>query len=191
MAIVKDGALSSLGRDIEVTSEAVMEHMAQRLSFVDPGFSMEVFTESQLQVDLGPFSVLLFHCVEPCRMEVLPAQPCTALCTAVIHMSGMLLPCFKAAHTCACCSRLRQSSAPDQGRGDLQSFQDSCAACDIAVVEGVQEETVAERILRATAAVPTMVTFGCAPRLQAAMRLGGLPSAAAGYVGSLTTTRPC
>ena len=45
-----------------MTSEAVMEHMAQRLSFVDPGFSMEVFTDSQLQVDtwtfLWPYLVL-------------------------------------------------------------------------------------------------------------------------------------
>ena len=45
-----DGALSTLGRDIEVTSEAVMQHMGQRLSFVDPGFIMEVFTDKQMQV---------------------------------------------------------------------------------------------------------------------------------------------
>lgn len=45
-----EGTLSNLGRDIQVTSEAVMEHMAQRLSFVDPGFDMEVFTDKQLQV---------------------------------------------------------------------------------------------------------------------------------------------
>lgn len=50
VAIVADGALSALGRDIEVTSEAVMQHMGQRLSFVDPGFTMEVFTDKQLQV---------------------------------------------------------------------------------------------------------------------------------------------
>ena len=54
--------------------------------------------------------------------------------------------------------------------------------CDIAVVEGVQEDAAAEVILQGTAAVPTLVAFGCTPRLQAAMRLGGLPSAAAGYV---------
>ena len=50
VAIVADGALSTLGRDIEVTSEAVMQHMGQRLSFVDPSFTMEVFTDKQLQV---------------------------------------------------------------------------------------------------------------------------------------------
>ena len=50
MALVAEGQLSNLGRDIEVTSEAVMEHMAQRLSFVDPGFDMEVYTDKQLQV---------------------------------------------------------------------------------------------------------------------------------------------
>lgn len=67
MAVVADGALSSLGRDIEVTSEAVMEHMAQRLSFVDPGFAMEVFTDGQLQVSsaymhlLGSLMALLWH----------------------------------------------------------------------------------------------------------------------------------
>ena len=49
VAIVAEGQLSNLGRDIEVTSEAVMEHMAQRLSFVDPGFDMEVYTDKQLQ----------------------------------------------------------------------------------------------------------------------------------------------
>ncbi len=37
MALVAEGQLSNLGREIEVTSEAVMEHMAQRLSFVRPG----------------------------------------------------------------------------------------------------------------------------------------------------------
>lgn len=52
-----EGTLSNLGRDIQVTSEAVMEHMAQRLSFVDPGFDMEVFTDKQLQV--LPFTALL------------------------------------------------------------------------------------------------------------------------------------
>ena len=52
MAVVAEGHLSNLGRDIEVTSEAVMEHMAQRLSFVDPGFDMEVYTDRQLQVCL-------------------------------------------------------------------------------------------------------------------------------------------
>ena len=76
-----------------------------------------------------------------------------------------------------------------QGRGELQSFQDSCAACDIAVVEGVQDEAAAEAILKGTAVVPTVVAFGCAPRLQAAMRLGELSSADAGYVFSLCTTR--
>ena len=50
MALVAEGQLSNLGRDIEVTSEAVMEHMAQRLSFVDPSFDMEVYTDKQLQV---------------------------------------------------------------------------------------------------------------------------------------------
>jgi hypothetical protein len=50
VAIVADGALSALGSDIQVTSEAVMQHMAQRLSFVDPGFAMETFTDKQLQV---------------------------------------------------------------------------------------------------------------------------------------------
>lgn len=56
--------LSSLGKEVEVTSEAVMEHMAQRLSFVDPGFSMEVFTESQLQVDAGPvLCPVLLYCL--------------------------------------------------------------------------------------------------------------------------------
>ena len=49
MAVVAEGQLSNLGRDIEVTSEAVMEHMAQRLSFVDPAFDMEVYTDKQLQ----------------------------------------------------------------------------------------------------------------------------------------------
>ena len=81
---------------------------------------------------------------------------------------------------------MRHCSAADQGRGELQSFQDSCVACDIAVVEGVQEEAAAEAVLQGTAAVPTMVAFGCLPRLQAAMRLGGLSSADAGYVGSLS-----
>ena len=50
VAIVADGALSALGRDIQVTTEAVMQHMGQRLSFIDPGFAMEVFTDKQLQV---------------------------------------------------------------------------------------------------------------------------------------------
>ena len=50
VAVVAEGTLSNLGRDIQVTSEAVMEHMAQRISFVDPGFDMEVFTDKQLQV---------------------------------------------------------------------------------------------------------------------------------------------
>lgn len=52
MAVMAEGHLSNLGRDIEVTSEAVMEHMAQRLSFVDPGFEMEVYTDRQLEVRL-------------------------------------------------------------------------------------------------------------------------------------------
>ena len=89
VAVVRDGVLSSLGKEIEVTSEAVMEHMAQRLSFVDPGFSMEVFTDSQLQVDTAPSSDLLLYGLRlecaPCRREVLPAQPCIALYTGVIH----------------------------------------------------------------------------------------------------------
>ena len=82
-----------------------MEHMAQRLSFVDPGFSMEVFTDSQLQVDTGPvpwpYLVLSAPELAPCRWDVLPAQPCAALCTAVIRMSSILLPCLKAAHISA------------------------------------------------------------------------------------------
>ncbi len=63
MALVAEGQLSNLGRDIEVTSEAVMEHMAQRLSFVDPGFDMEVYTDKQLQV--RPRCTGVTSCVDP------------------------------------------------------------------------------------------------------------------------------
>ncbi|BDA47648.1 probable violaxanthin de-epoxidase, chloroplastic [Coccomyxa sp. Obi] len=48
VAVVADGALSRLGRDIEVTSEAVLHHMATRLSFVDPGYQLEVYTDADL-----------------------------------------------------------------------------------------------------------------------------------------------
>lgn len=50
--MVADGALSRLGRDIEVTSEAVLHHMATRLSFVDPGYQLEVYTDADLLVRL-------------------------------------------------------------------------------------------------------------------------------------------
>lgn len=50
IAVVKSGRLSKLGREIEVTSEAVMQHMAQRLSYADPGFHLEVYTDTELEV---------------------------------------------------------------------------------------------------------------------------------------------
>ncbi len=61
-----------------------------------------------------------------------------------------------------------------KGRGELQSFQYSCATSDIVVVEGMQQEPTVDVVLSATDLVPTLVAFGCAPRLQAAMRLGGI-----------------
>lgn len=60
-----------------------------------------------------------------------------------------------------------------QGKGELQSFQDSCAAADIVVVEGILGDAAAAKVLQAAASVPTLVAFGCALSLQAAMRLGG------------------
>ena len=68
-----------------------------------------------------------------------------------------------------------------QGKGELQSFQDSCAAADIVVAEGLQDEVAAEKVLHAAAAVPTLVTFGCAQSLQAAMRLGGISATDSRY----------
>ncbi len=50
VAVVAHGALSKLGRDIEVTSEAVLHHMALRLTFVDPGYHLDVYTDADLQV---------------------------------------------------------------------------------------------------------------------------------------------
>ena len=68
-----------------------------------------------------------------------------------------------------------------QGKGELQSFQDSCAAADIVVAEGLQDEVAAEKFLHAAAAVPTLVTLGCAQSLEAAMRLGGISATDSGY----------
>ena len=68
-----------------------------------------------------------------------------------------------------------------QGKGELQSFQDSCTAADIVLAEGLQDEVAAEQVLHAAAAVPTLVTFGCAQSLQAAMRLGGISATDSGY----------
>ena len=48
--MVGDGAVSRLGRDLEVTSEAVLHHMARRLTFVDPGFQLDVYTDTDLLV---------------------------------------------------------------------------------------------------------------------------------------------
>ena len=50
VAVVADGAMSRLGREVEVTSEAVMHHMARRLTFVDQGYQLEVYTDSKLLV---------------------------------------------------------------------------------------------------------------------------------------------
>ncbi len=50
VAVVGKGVLSRLSRDIAVTSEAVMQHMAVRLSYADPGFKLHVFTDADLQV---------------------------------------------------------------------------------------------------------------------------------------------
>ena len=61
-----------------------------------------------------------------------------------------------------------------KARGELQSFQDSCATSDIVVVEGIQLEPTVDVVLSAADLVPTLVAFGCAPRLQAATRLGGV-----------------
>ena len=70
--------------------------------------------------------------------------------------------------------QLRQRLCLAQAKGELQSFQDSCAASDIIVAEGLQEERAVRDILEATRSVPTVVAFGCAPGLQGAMRLGGV-----------------
>jgi hypothetical protein len=53
VAVAKEGLLSRLSRDIEVTSEAVMRHMAKRLSFTDTGFHLDVFTDRDLEVQLA------------------------------------------------------------------------------------------------------------------------------------------
>lgn len=50
LAVVPEGAPSPLGRQVAVTSEDVMRHMARRLAFADPGFHLEVFTDAELQV---------------------------------------------------------------------------------------------------------------------------------------------
>ena len=50
LAVVPYGQLSPLSRDVEVTCEAVMHHMARRLAFANPAFHLEVFTDSELQV---------------------------------------------------------------------------------------------------------------------------------------------
>ena len=67
-----------------------------------------------------------------------------------------------------------------QARGELRSFQDSCAASDIVVAEGLQEEDTVRAVLKAAEAVPTVVAFGCAPSLQGVLRLGGLKMADTG-----------
>ena len=125
MAVVRDGTLSSLGRDIEVTSEAVMEHMAQRLSFVDPGFSMEVFTDSQLQVDTGPS--LTFSC-DLLRLSWCPVDGRRC-------WLSLAQPTAQKAYTClACCSPASKSrtAAPNTCTGSISLLQargeESCKA---------------------------------------------------------------
>ena len=61
-----------------------------------------------------------------------------------------------------------------QARGELQSFQDSCAASNLMVAEGLQEEQIVSHVLKAAESVPTVVAFGCAQSLQGATRLGGV-----------------
>lgn len=68
---------------------------------------------------------------------------------------------------------MRGSICVVKARGELQSFQDSCAKSNIVVVEGLHEEQAVDSVLKAVEAVPTFVVFGCASRLQNAMRLGG------------------
>ena len=58
LAVVPEGAPSPLGREVAVTAEAVMRHMARRLAFADPAFHLEVFTDAELQVGDPKRSVL-------------------------------------------------------------------------------------------------------------------------------------
>jgi hypothetical protein len=76
VAVVRKDMLSKLSRDIEATSEAVMQHMALRLTYADPGFHLNVFTDADLQV-LLPFCVLL---------------PFLPLCRGHVHLAGAQAP---------------------------------------------------------------------------------------------------
>lgn len=78
MAVVAKGRLSKLSREIEVTSEAVMEHMALRLTYADPGFRLSVYTDADLEVLSSAPCIL--H--KTCAAESLYFSPGLTLCVS-------------------------------------------------------------------------------------------------------------
>ena len=53
LAVVPEGSQSALSREVRVSSEEVMRHMAQRLAWVDGGLRLEVFTDGGLWLRAG------------------------------------------------------------------------------------------------------------------------------------------
>ena len=189
LAVVPEGAPSPLGRQVAVTSEDVMRHMARRLAFADPGFHLEVFTDAELQVGDKPDASTIWHSHYRCQiMSNMSQVKCVLLQDGKwLSAQRLLQPvteqCWGPPASTRWQAALTHHLCVLWGAQEpvvLRDFEREARRADILFVEGLQDAAAVEAVLRSAPGVPTLVAFGCAPALRGAQRLGGLPLAPAG-----------